>query len=182
MEYPQIFLPEGQEPPSARWHAENGAAAPKRVVIADDTMTADTAFRLASEGVGLLWRSDFQNARQLLQALMRNCRLLSSIGLHTQGWKVEDSQRCFSEQAYADEGSARQQAARGTYDPAYLNYTLGKLMIMKLRQDWLAAPVAAGRPPRTLKDFHDQFLSYGGPPIPVVRKAMLGDADNGPVL
>jgi methylase of polypeptide subunit release factors len=71
MEHPQIFLPEGQEPPSARWHAENGAAAPKRVVIADDTMTADTAFRLASEGVGLLWRSDFQNARQLLQALMR---------------------------------------------------------------------------------------------------------------
>lgn len=119
---------------------------------------------------------------QLLQALMRNCRLLSSIGLHTQGWKVEDSQRCFSEQAYADEGSARQQAARGTYDPAYLNYTLGKLMIMKLRKDWLAAPVAAGRPPRTLKDFHDQFLSYGGPPIPVVRKAMLGDADTGPVL
>jgi uncharacterized protein (DUF885 family) len=119
---------------------------------------------------------------QLLQALMRNCRLLSSIGLHTQGWKVEDSQRCFSEQAYADEGSARQQAARGTYDPAYLNYTLGKLMILKLRQDWLAAPVAAGTPPRTLKDFHDQFLSYGGPPIPVVRKAMLGDADTGPVL
>jgi hypothetical protein len=71
MEHPQIFLPEGQEPPSARWHAENDAAAPKRVVIADDTMTADTAFRLASEGVGLLWRSDFQNARQLLQALMR---------------------------------------------------------------------------------------------------------------
>ena len=71
MEHPQIFLPEGQEPPSARWHAENGAPAPKRVVIADDTMTADTAYRLASEGVGLLWRSDFQNARQLLQALMR---------------------------------------------------------------------------------------------------------------
>ncbi len=119
---------------------------------------------------------------QLLQALMRNCRLLSSIGLHTQGWKVEDSQRCFREQAYADEGTARQQAARGTYDPAYLNYTLGKLMIMKLRKDWLAAPVAAGTPPRTLKAFHDQFLSYGGPPIPVVRKAMLGDADTGPVL
>jgi hypothetical protein len=71
MEHPQIFLPEGQEPPSARWHAENGAPAPKRVVIADDTMTADTAYRLASEGVGLLWRSDFQNARQLLQALCR---------------------------------------------------------------------------------------------------------------
>ena len=71
MEHPRIFLPEGQEPASARWHSESGAAAPKRVVIADDTMTADAAYRLAAEGVGLLWRSDFQNARQLLQALMR---------------------------------------------------------------------------------------------------------------
>jgi hypothetical protein len=56
---------------AALFHATRPAAAPTRVVIADDTMTADTAFRLASEGVGLLWRSDFQNARQLLQALMR---------------------------------------------------------------------------------------------------------------
>ena len=71
MEHPRIFLPEGQEPASALWRAESGAEAPKRVVIADDTMTADTAFRLASEGVGLLWRSDFANARQMLQALMR---------------------------------------------------------------------------------------------------------------
>ena len=113
---------------------------------------------------------------QVLQALMRDCRLLSSIGLHTQGWKVEDSQRCFREQAFADEGSARQQAARGTYDPAYLNYTLGKLMIRKLRQDWMAAKPADGEPPRTLKAFHDRFLAYGGPPIPVLRKDMLGEA------
>lgn len=70
-EHHLIHLPEGEEPRSARWHAESGAAPPKRVVIADDTMTADSAYRLAAEGVGLLWRSDFQNARQLLQALMR---------------------------------------------------------------------------------------------------------------
>ena len=70
-EHPLIYLPEGEEPRSARWHAENGAAPPKRVVIADDTMTADSAWRLAAEGTGLLWRSDFQNARQMLQALMR---------------------------------------------------------------------------------------------------------------
>jgi SAM-dependent methyltransferase len=71
MEQPRIYLPEGQEPASALWRAENCAPAPKRVIIADDTMTADTAFRLASEGVGLLWRSDFGNARQMLQALTR---------------------------------------------------------------------------------------------------------------
>lgn len=56
---------------SARWRAENGAAPPKRVVLADDTLTADAAFRLACEGTGLLWRGDFHNARQLLQALAR---------------------------------------------------------------------------------------------------------------
>ena len=66
---------------------------------------------------------------------------------------------------------ARQQAARGTYDPAYLNYTLGKLMIRKLRDDWTASH--GGR--AAWKEFHDTFLSYGGPPIPLVRRAMLGD-------
>jgi len=70
-DHPLIYLPEGSEPASARWRSESGAAAPKRVVIADDTITADTAYRHACEGTALLWRSDFQNARQLLQALER---------------------------------------------------------------------------------------------------------------
>lgn len=56
---------------SARWRSENGAAAPRRVELADDTLSADTAYRLACAGTGMLWRGDFQNARQLLQALMR---------------------------------------------------------------------------------------------------------------
>ncbi len=56
---------------TARWRSENGWLPPKRTIIADDTMTADTAYRLASEGVGLIWQGDFQNARQLLQALAR---------------------------------------------------------------------------------------------------------------
>lgn len=55
----------------ARWRSESGAAAPRRVVAADDTLPADTAYRLACEGTGLLWQGDFQNARMLLQALMR---------------------------------------------------------------------------------------------------------------
>ena len=62
---------ENDAPHSVRWHSESGASAPKRVVIADDRMTADAAFRLASEGTAMLWRGDFQNARQLLQALAR---------------------------------------------------------------------------------------------------------------
>ena len=56
---------------TAIWRSGNKTPAPKRVVIADDTMPADTAYRLACEGTALLWRDDFQNARQLLQALAR---------------------------------------------------------------------------------------------------------------
>ena len=55
----------------ALWRSESGATAPRRVVVADDTLSADTAYRLACEGTGLLWQGDFQNARMLLQALMR---------------------------------------------------------------------------------------------------------------
>jgi len=114
---------------------------------------------------------------QLLNALLRNVRYLSAIGLHTGSMTVDESERLFVESAFQDPGNARQQAARGTFDPAYLNYTLGKLMIRKLREDWTAT--RGGR--RAWHAFHDQFLSYGGPPIPLVRKAMLGP-DSGPAL
>ena len=114
---------------------------------------------------------------QLLNALLRDVRYLSAIGLHTGQMTVEDSERMFREQAYQDAGNARQQAARGTFDPAYLNYTLGKLMIRKLREDWTAN--RGGR--QAWREFHDQFLSYGGPPIPLVRRAMLGENSGAPL-
>jgi uncharacterized protein (DUF885 family) len=109
---------------------------------------------------------------QLSNALLRNVRYMCAIGLHTQGMSVAECEKMFKEKAFQDAGNARQQAARGTYDPAYLNYTMGKLMIMKLRADWQAK-----NPQKTLKDFHDQFLSYGGPPIPLVRAQLLSEAD-----
>jgi Bacterial protein of unknown function (DUF885) len=118
---------------------------------------------------------------QLMDALLRDVRLLSSIGLHTHGMTVAQSEKMFREQAFQDPGNARQQAARGTYDPAYLNYTLGKLMIRKLRGDWVAKQAAAGSGATPADeqahwhDFHDQFLSYGGPPIPLLRKEMMGE-------
>ena len=112
---------------------------------------------------------------QLSNALLRNVRFMSAIGLHTGGMTVEQSERMFREQAFQDPGNARQQAARGTYDPAYLNYTMGKLMILKLRTDWTSTRGGRG----AWKDFHDAFLSYGGPPIPMARKAMLGKDDDG---
>jgi uncharacterized protein DUF885 len=108
---------------------------------------------------------------QLLNALLRNVRYLSAIGLHTKGMSVQESERMFREEAFQDPGNARQQAARGTYDPAYLNYTMGKLMIRKLREDWTRN--RGGR--EAWHQFHDQFLSYGGPPVPLVRRAMVGD-------
>jgi len=114
---------------------------------------------------------------QLSNALLRNVRYLSAIGLHTKGMTIEESEKMFREQAFQDPGNARQQAARGTYDPAYLNYTMGKLMIQKLREDWTQE--RGGR--EAWKQFHDAFLSYGGPPIPLVRRAMLGK-ESGPVL
>ena len=66
-----ISWSEGGETRSALWHSERGSAPPKRVVLADDTLSADSAYRLACEGTGLLWRGDFQNARLLVQALAR---------------------------------------------------------------------------------------------------------------
>ena len=106
---------------------------------------------------------------QISNALLRDCRFLSAIGMHARGMTQEQSLRMFRTQCYQDEGNSRQQAARGTYDPAYLNYTMGKLMIRRLAADWTARHPGAN----PLKAFHDQFLSYGGPPIPLVRQAMM---------
>jgi hypothetical protein len=109
---------------------------------------------------------------QLSNALLRNCRFLSAIGMHTGRMTQEQSRQMFRSECYQDEGNARQQAARGTYDPAYLNYTMGKLMIRRLRADYVRS--RGGR--RGWKAFHDRFLSYGGPPIPLVRAQMMGGA------
>jgi hypothetical protein len=108
---------------------------------------------------------------QLLEALLRNVRFISAIEMHTGKMTVAESEKMFLEQGYQDAGNARQQAARGTFDPAYLNYTMGKLMIRKLREDWTAS--RGGK--QAWQEFHDEFLKYGGPPIPLVRKAMLED-------
>lgn len=111
---------------------------------------------------------------QLLNALLRNVRYMSAIGLHAEGMTVEESQAMFEEKAFQDYGNASQQAFRGTYDPGYLNYTLGKLMINKLRDDWTSG--RGGQ--ESWGQFHDLFLSYGTPPIPLIRGQLL-DEDYG---
>ena len=107
-------------------------------------------------------------------ALKRNARFLSAIGLHTKGMTLEQSRRLFLDEGFQNEGESEQQAARGAYDPAYLNYTMGKLMIRKLRSDWCATRGGADNLP-CWRQFHDAFLSHGGPPIPLVRGAMMGE-------
>lgn len=114
---------------------------------------------------------------QISEAMLRDARFLSSIGMHTRGMTQLESATLFREKGMQDLPSAREQAARGTFDPAYLNYTLGKLMIRQLREDWTAT--RGGK--AGWKQFHDAFLSYGGPPIPLVRNAMLG-ANAGPAI
>ncbi len=114
---------------------------------------------------------------QLLNALLRNVRFVSAIGLHAKGMSVAESERLFIDKAFQDEANASQQAVRGTFDPMYLSYTVGKLMILKLRQDWKAK---VGND-YSLKAFHDRFLSYGAAPVPVIREAMLGPG-SGPAL
>jgi hypothetical protein len=111
---------------------------------------------------------------QLLGALLGDVRVLSSLGLHTSGMSIEESEQLFREKAFYDPESARQGAVRGTFDPGNLFYTIGKLMILKLRDDWLATHSES-----SLRDFHDAFLSYGSSPVALVRKVMLGDADDG---
>ena len=116
-----------------------------------------------------------QNALgQLLEALLRDCRLICAIKMHTQGMTLDEATRFFMDNAFLEALPARQEAMRGTFDPMYLNYTLGKLMILKLRDDYRAAMGDA----YTLKRFHDDILSHGAPPIPLVREMMLGSSDS----
>jgi hypothetical protein len=104
-------------------------------------------------------------------ALLRAVRYLSSIGLHTQGMTVEESEQMFRALAFQDPVNARQQALRGTYDPQYLNYTLGKLMVTRLREDVFEARGAE----LDLRGFHDEFMAAGAPPVPRIARSMLGD-------
>jgi uncharacterized protein (DUF885 family) len=103
------------------------------------------------------------------EALLRLCRLCCSIKLHCQGMSVDEATKFFRENCYYEEKPARQEAIRGTFDPEYLYYTLGKLMIFKLRHDWQEQEGTG----YTLQRFHDEMLRHGAPPLPLLRDLML---------
>ncbi len=105
------------------------------------------------------------------EALLRLCRLIASVKMHTQGMSVDEATKFFVENCYYEEKPARQEAMRGTYDPGYLNYTLGKLQLLKLRDDYKAQEGEKF----SLKKFHDEVLKHGMPPIRLLREIMLKD-------
>jgi uncharacterized protein (DUF885 family) len=111
---------------------------------------------------------------QISEALLRNARLLASIGMHARGMTQAQAEQLFREQGLQSEQTAKEQAARGTFDPAYLNYTLGKLTIRQMRDEWMK--IHGGTAPAAWKAFHDDVLSRGGPPIGLLRDALLSDS------
>ncbi len=113
---------------------------------------------------------------QIQMALQRACRYLAGIRMHTHGMTVEDAAKFFESDAYMTPHNAMVEALRGTGDPGYLRYQLGKLMILKLREDVRAKQVASF----DLGKFHDAFLAQGAVPIRLIRRAMLGS--DGPLL
>jgi uncharacterized protein (DUF885 family) len=108
---------------------------------------------------------------QLSEALLRNVRFLVAIEMHTRGRSKESAAQMFVEEAYMDPLPAEREAERGTFDPGYLNYTLGKLMILRLRDDLQRRE---GRE-FSLRRFHDRLLELGAPPVPLVRQRFLPD-------
>ena len=106
---------------------------------------------------------------QLSEALVRLARFIVGIRLHTEDWSVEQGVRFFKEEAFLEDSHARREAERGTFDPTYLVYSAGKMMLLKLRQDWYDEQ--GGKP--SLRAFHDALLSHGSAPFWALRKLML---------
>jgi uncharacterized protein (DUF885 family) len=105
------------------------------------------------------------------EALFRLCRLCVSIKMHTQNMSLDEGTKFFQDNCYYEEKPARQEAMRGTFDPGYLNYTLGKLQILKLRDDYKTQEGDKF----SLQKFHNELLNHGMPPIRLLREIMLKD-------
>jgi uncharacterized protein (DUF885 family) len=133
-----------------------------------EQMVIDAGFRRGDPSVRL---------GQLAESLIRLCRVVVGIRLHAEDLSVEQGMRFFRDEAFLEEASARREAERGAFDPSYVVYSLGKLMLLKLREDCRAAQGGGF----SLREFHDTLLSNGHMPFRLHRRQMLGEAA-GPVL
>ena len=109
---------------------------------------------------------------QLAESLIRLGRFIVAIRLHVHDWSVEQGVRFFRDECFMEEGGARREAERGTFDPTYLVYSIGKLMLLKLRRDYKEQQGAK----YSLRGFHDQLLGNGTATFGVHRQLMLGDS------
>jgi uncharacterized protein (DUF885 family) len=105
------------------------------------------------------------------EALLRVCRLCVSIKMHCQGMKVDEAAKFFEDNCYFEASPAHSEAMRGTFDPEYLYYTVGKLELLKLREDYRKQQGADF----SLQKFHDALLNHGAPPVRLLREVMLKD-------
>ncbi|HVH26932.1 MAG TPA: DUF885 domain-containing protein [Vicinamibacterales bacterium] len=112
---------------------------------------------------------------QLAEALIRLARFIVCIRMHTEDMSVEQGVRFFRDEAFMEEASARREAERGTFDPMYLVYSVGKLMLMKLRSDYKQQQGKAF----SLRTFHDTLLGAGTAPFWLHRQLMLGGTEGG---
>ncbi len=104
---------------------------------------------------------------QLQEALLRDCRYVVGIKLHTEGWTVEQGAKLFVEKGFQEPANAFEESRRGAYNPTYLYYTLGKILIQGLRDEYLAK-----KPGATLRQFHDAFVAQGALPITLMREVL----------
>lgn len=132
-------------------NAEGWAHYTEQMMIDEGFGGADPKYRLA----------------QLQEALLRDVRYVVGIKLHTEGWTVEQGAKLFEEKAFQEPANAYEEARRGTYNPTYLYYTLGKLEIIALRDEYRSRKGAS------LRKFHDAFVAQGSLPIPLVKKILL---------
>jgi uncharacterized protein (DUF885 family) len=114
---------------------------------------------------------------QLSEALLRDCRFVVGIKLHTRGMTVEEGGKFFETEGFQEPSTGYEEARRGAYNPTYLYYTLGKLQIYKLREDCRRVKGKDFR----LETFHNEFVKQGGIPIKLIRRILL-PGDDGPTL
>jgi uncharacterized protein (DUF885 family) len=136
-----------------------------------EQMMLDQGYGQPGQGAKDERESRFLRLGQLQDALLRNARFIVGIQMHTGQMSFDQAIEFFQKEGYQSKESAIIETKRGTADPTYLYYTLGKLEIMKLREDLMKKQGAAF----SLEDFHNNFLRQGYPPIKIVRQALLGD-------
>src|SRR5580692_5676419 len=141
-----------------------------------EQMMLDEGYGQPGSGAKDEREAKFLRLGQLQDALLRNARFIVGIEMNTGKMSYDEAVEFFQKEGYQGKETAVVETKRGAGDPTYLYYTLGKLQIMKLREDMKKKEGAAF----SLEKFHDDFLKQGFPPIKIVREAMLGD--NSPTL